>query len=199
MTFAELQAAALEELGERDNIHFSVAMVKRWLNEGYRDIATKTGCIQRSSTVTITLGSKEVTIPTDLYEVVGLNLLGGENAAYPLSRGYETEVGDTSTTGIPTTYSVWNGKLIVSPVPDAGYTATLRYLAYPTDLSATTDVPEFPSVYHTALVLYAAMKGFIFDNAVDKGMYYRNEFKAQADALAMDVANRRGAEMVSEW
>lgn len=196
MTLAELKQTFLEEIGERDHTRFTESMVKRWLNEGAREFATRSECIQKSSTLSIS--DRSTTLPADVVKVVGLKLYNGGRYT-TCYRGYDGDVEEELGTGIPQVYVIWNDKLVVTPSPSETYTGTLRYIAYPTPMSADSDSPVgIPEIFQNALVLYAVAKAFVFDEKADKATYYRKEFDQQVMALAMDVTNRKGLEVISD-
>ena len=62
----------------------------------------------------------------------------------------------TSTRSKPTMYALYNGLIVVRPIPDIAYTATLYYYSLPAVLAAGT-VPNFPS--DLLLVEYVHLRG----------------------------------------
>jgi hypothetical protein len=65
---------------------------------------------------------------------------------------YNSQLRGVRPPGKPQVYSVTNdGKLIISPVPDAVYTIRGRYRKSAQILTADGDTPEMPSDFHTII------------------------------------------------
>jgi hypothetical protein len=159
--------------------------IDRWLNEAYVTIARRTRLQQFEATQTLAFssGTQSIALPSNLGSIVSVTVA---STGQPLGRLtgalVDTQVGTAA--GSPQGYYLTGGNIVIFPQPSAATNVTLRYLAEPTLLSGTTDVPNLPVAYHDALVAYAVSRG------------YRQEDDPQQAAAFMADFDRRLAEMI---
>lgn len=120
-----------DRLDEATPHQWSNEQLRRWINEGVRDVARRTECLMMTDTVAGVIGQHDYTLPTDIVRVhrVEWRPSSGDNI-YPMQY-VELKDGDHlwSTTretqeGTPTTWTLW------------GFSPSLKMLVYPTPAEA---------------------------------------------------------------
>jgi hypothetical protein len=168
-TQAQIITSARDRLNESTPAHWTDPMLRRWVNEGMRDIARKTECIQDRDTIPGIVGTSEYTLPTDIIRVHRVEF-------QPLTeRICHLEYLDVKNLDMvgwaqrdlqsyyPSAYTIWGTgttlKLIAFPSPSTIGTFTIWHYKVPAPLTevdssnAQTLLP-IPEVYDDLLLDY---------------------------------------------
>lgn len=109
---------------------------------------TDSAKIEASHTYTLQAGVGEYDLPEDFKSPI--TLIEGEpsnpSIVYHLSNLSEVKWG----------YTVYEGKLIVKPVPQAGKKVTLYFYKYASPLKEPDDIPDIDPQWHYLLTIYAS-------------------------------------------
>lgn len=117
--------------------------------------------METETTLSLADDGESEDLPSDFLRVVHAYIDTG-GTRYPLDAADEfSRNADYCPSGIPTTYSVIDGKMLFNPIPDGAYTVTLRYIAKLDDFSADADTNDVLTT-HPALFLYASLKHCAF-------------------------------------
>jgi hypothetical protein len=72
----------------------------------------------------------------------------------------QTNIANVTSTGDPTEFRRFGNRLVFNRAPSESKWFKLEYYRLPTSLSATTDEPEIPEMFHYAIVLWGMRWGF---------------------------------------
>lgn len=91
--------------------------------------------------------------------------------------------GETDT-GAPDVFTIDpQGRVMLSPTPDADYTLRGEYMLAPQPLTAATDVPEMPEAFHDLIVLRA----LVLLNESDEGAYLDPLWRNRAQTMMAEL------------
>lgn len=170
VTMATALIAVREALEEPTERQWTNVELRRWINEGMRDVARRTRCLASRSDVVAVAGTQEYTMPTDVVAVHRVEYRAtGNSQVYPLEyRDFESmdEVWWTHQSITQSTPAIWTQwgfppslKLVVYPKPSIGGTFKVFYYRLPVAINTngsedanTLEVPEGweDAVYHYA-------------------------------------------------
>jgi hypothetical protein len=108
--------------------------------------------------VNITVDAETESLPTDFLQIRNFYILNGQTKVplvYTTPASMDTTNG-TSTTGLPTTYTILGDTLRFSPKPDATYTAVMNYYKKFPALSSTA-TSNYILASHPAIYLYGSL------------------------------------------
>ena len=108
--------------------------------------------------VNITVNSETSALPTDFLQIRDFYILNGQTKVplvYTTPASMDTTNG-TSTTGLPTTYTILGDTIRFSPKPDATYTAVMNFYKKFSALSSTV-ATNYILTSHPAIYLYGSL------------------------------------------
>ena len=108
--------------------------------------------------VNITVNAETVALPTDFLQIRDFYILNGQTKVplvYTTPASMDTTNG-TSTTGLPTTYTILGDTIRFSPKPDATYTAVMNFYKKFSALSSTV-ATNYILTSHPAIYLYGSL------------------------------------------
>ena len=108
--------------------------------------------------VNITVDGETASLPTDFLQIRDFYILSGQTKVplvYTTPASMDTTNG-TSTTGLPTTYTILGDTLRFSPKPDATYTAVMNYYKKFSALSSSV-ATNYILASHPAIYLYGSL------------------------------------------
>ena len=106
----------------------------------------------------ITIDAETASLPTDFLQIRNFYILSGQTKTplvYTTPASMDTTSG-TSTTGLPTTFTILGDTLRFSPKPDATYTAVMNYFKKFPALSST-NATNYILASHPAIYLYGSL------------------------------------------
>ena len=106
----------------------------------------------------ITINAETAALPTDFLQIRNFYILSGQTKTplvYTTPASMDTTSG-TSTTGLPTTFTILGDTLRFSPKPDATYTAKMNYFKKFPALSSSV-ATNYILENHTAIYLYGSL------------------------------------------
>lgn len=177
-TQATVVTAIRDRLGEPTAGQWSDAQLRRWINEGARDMARRTRQLEDTTTISTVAGTGEYTLPATVLEVRGAYYAPGDGRQVPLiARAWEgmnnvwgqyrdQEGGD------PAMFTTWGFapalKVRLYPVPGtSSKTVTLYIARLPVDLTTdgtdTNDAVDFPDAWIDGLYDFATYQALFKD------------------------------------
>ena len=108
--------------------------------------------------VNITVDAETAALPTDFLQIRNFYILSGQTKTplvYTTPASMDTTSG-TSTTGLPTTFTILGDTLRFSPKPDATYTAVMNYFKKFPALTST-NATNYILASHPAIYLYGSL------------------------------------------
>lgn len=156
--------------GDEAGVQLSDNDIVRWINEAQREIAHETACLQATATTSIVAGQADYTvgaITPVIYEISSVLIDGKRVVNMSVSQAEESiSLADPeeSETGAPQFWYEWANTLTFWPVPNAAGTLTIRYVAEPTDITATgTDVLSLPDEYFQDIITFVLKQAYEMD------------------------------------
>jgi hypothetical protein len=143
--------------------------IDAFVNEGVQRLhemlveAYDSNYFKKSQTFT-TFGAETVTLPTDFYKLLGVDLTYGSitQTVQPFARGMRNvykNLGSSTPWGPAVHYSLQGpSTLRLLPAPPAGTPGTFWYVPVATPLVLTTDTVDFPNGWERYVVLYTAIQ-----------------------------------------
>lgn len=137
LTVNNIIDASRSRLDETNAAQWTNTELKRWLNEGARDLARRTRHLRDTDTFTTTAGTAEYTIPADVLEIEQVYYAPGDGRQIPLVprafEGMNAVWGQNQATGgQPAMYTLWgtppNLKIRLFPVPDTSSKTVTTYV-----------------------------------------------------------------------
>lgn len=171
----------------------------QWVNEGYAEILSRKKVNVTSATMTLTAGSYDYTLPTQVMSLTDIYLTDASTSVwYRLQRKASDEIimfrVGTQFQGSPPVrwYAVQGfNMLMVYPTPTAADVLTLYYVPRPTALAATSDTPSLiPAEWQKAIEYYACWQAGKYMN--DAPSQNGNTFMAlyEAELIRMNKARQ---------
>lgn len=122
--------------------------------------------IEAESPITLIVDQESYTLPSNFKAPINLidGTIANPNLIYPLININEYQFG----------YSIYNGKILLKPVPNEAKTINLYYYKTPKELVEDEDIPEFDSLFHYLLASYATYNiGMMPETGIAQGMVDR--------------------------
>lgn len=126
--------------------------------------------IEAESPIVLVVDQESYTLPTNFKAPINLidGTIAAPNFIYPLININEYQYG----------YSIYNGNILLKPVPNEVKTINLYYYKTPAELVEDEDIPEFDSLFHYLLASYAIYTiGMMPDIGVAQGMVDRSKLE----------------------
>lgn len=150
------------------------AILNRFINDGERDIAIKTGCIENIDSASTTASTRLVAFSghkVKYVEYVGSATVGIQRVT-PKHLGFATYSG-----AAPQYWFQWGGNIVIDPLPATSYTMNLYVSDYPhTEMSSDTDEPTIPSAFHEDIVQYALSRALMRDRKWQQAAFTYNKY-----------------------
>lgn len=148
---------------------FSDSTLISFINDGQRELCGSSWILENITTVALTNGTVEYTLPTDFISTKRVYINGVllyQTTQNRLDAEIPTWRNDSSTT--PAKYYLFYGsstaKIGFYPKPDTSYTATVYYAQLPSEVATGSDTPfnanPVMTPYHSGLVYYVVCRGY---------------------------------------
>jgi hypothetical protein len=133
--------------------------INYWINDGIREIAELTGCIQHIDSLITTNGIRVVSYTG--YDVANVEYIPSVGDRYSLIQSDPLKDGHVSLDGTAPQYW-WVGKGVfgIEPVPDATYNLSVYIQDTATDISVDSQIPEIPPAFRPLIIYYACYRAF---------------------------------------
>lgn len=188
MTPAEIARRVRNVAGDVSVQQFDNVTLTDWMNSACRQIAVDNSLLEKTATTSLTAGSQEVTLPTDIFKLHSVSI-DGDNLRVVSYQDYQTYIGDSvgvsTAVGQPTIAYPWAGKLVVSPKPAQTYSLRINYTSTPAAIAYsepglvptwTPAVLPVPESYHDRIVTYCLAQVALQDDDPNKYTLLMQEF-----------------------
>lgn len=148
---------------DSNSMFLTDAILNRFINDGERDIAIKTGCIENIDSVTTTASSRLVQFSG--HKIKYMEYVPPSGSRLGVQKITLKHLGRVPVNGsIPQYWCQFGGNAVIHPIPDSAYTLYIYVSDYPhTEMSEDTDEPTIPSAYHEDIVQYALSRSLMRD------------------------------------
>jgi hypothetical protein len=191
LTRAQWRALVRAELGDENAAAYlwSTALLNEWLNEAIRDFA-RTAPRELETTLTTFAGQAAYALPNGLIEIVRVEHPAGTFRRFEPPTGGDWRLADGSLVpadrlGTPASYDVWQGQLVLEPVPTAsGEPIAVRYTGQRAEPSADTDPLPVEQQDSELLLLYVCARAMQWISGQEaKRQAFERDRGATAQAL----------------
>lgn len=170
-TYANLKTAVQSYQGRTDQPQAVYDMLVAELNERLRLTVMETE-------VSASISAETYSVPSDFLGVVHAYIDRDERISLEVATEWEKNA-EYRSSGVPTTYSLIDGKMVFNPVPDGTYTMVLRYYTKMADFSADADtnaaLTKYPQLFVYGALKHAALWAQDADAAQLWGGFFENE------------------------
>jgi hypothetical protein len=167
---------------------YSSAEIKGYINDAQNDVYNeyRLRFMEDSEDYTLTVGTADLTsgtgLPTNYVQALDIiNTTSGKEAT--LTYTDIRNINDLTTTGIPTSWYIFDDTINLYPIPISADTVKLRYYKKPVELSDDSDVPEIPSEFQELLVMGAAYRCLQVKDNYDQAGILQNKYDEILDKL----------------
>jgi hypothetical protein len=159
---------------------YSSTEIKSYINDTINDVYNeyRLRFMEDVETYTLVVRTSDITngsgLPTNYVQALDMQI----NIGYGSKLTYvdAKDIVDTTTTGIPTSWYIFENTIRVHPVPSSAYTVTLRYYKKPTELDLDAGVPEIPSEFQELLIVGAAYRVMQVKDNYDQAAILQNKY-----------------------
>lgn len=136
-TQSNLLQMVRDRLDEQTESSWLDTELRRWINQGAREVARRTETLQTTSTIAMSSGVQQYTAPTDVIRIYRVEYLDTSSIVYPLEyRDFNTMDGvwwssQLTASGRPMLWTAW------------GFPPTLKIILYPTPDTSATNIKVY--------------------------------------------------------
>lgn len=189
-TLADYLSRTTAGMVNRGDVALSTASF--WINEAQRNVWERLPHTlhERIAVSSTTSGENRITLPSDFDELLAFSNTSASppDPLRPLNLNQAESY--TTQSGVPQFYMQYADWMELYPTPNSAYSVQLRYVAHPSDMTATTSAPSLATRYHRALFLRA--KQLIAEELRDfeTAAQAENQFLREMASLPNDFAKR---------
>lgn len=152
MNFQELKDRLRASIKNPDPSDVTEVMVGQYINDGYRDLATRYPYHQtrKRCQFTTEIGEKKYQLPSDCTVVMRISDL---TTGRKLRKLGDRDISDRliSNNFRPTGYQRYRNYIELAPTPDAAYVMEVFYNSFPGVLTSDTECPVLPPSWHNGI------------------------------------------------
>lgn len=170
--------------GDTDVLQFTDDDIMRWINDAMRECAVDNDLLQKSASSTVTSGTSEYSLPTDILRLHSVKYNNQKLPILTLEEFDEQFTTDGTDTGTPINCLIWAGVVRLFPTPDNS-TDTLKidYIRTPADVTAPANTPDLPVGYHQRLLDYCLAQVAQQDDDLGRYQLKMDEFRTGVQKL----------------
>jgi len=160
---SDIRNRVRDTLNESTALFWTDAELNRFINDGERDVAIKSLCLESILSKTTTASTRTI----DIYRVKVLHIeyIPASGTPIGLVKIIPKQLGHLNlNTTIPQYWFPWAKKIGIEPLPDAAYDLNVYVASLPTiEMSADTDEPQIPDEFQELIIQYAIWKALCKD------------------------------------
>lgn len=169
--------------------YYPAHFIDEFINAGYREIVEASEDLEKNTTLSVTDGTRYVSLPSDFESV---KVLLYRNYELQFKQFQDFDWLSNSGKGTPMFYAIREQKIWLDPIPhETGTHLTLYYYYIPTALSLNADTPTIPSSFHHYLAYYAAGMAKLGKGDMNRGDYFKGIFEQGKKQLRIRATSRR--------
>jgi len=189
-TAATIITNARYYLNESAASFWSAAELLVYVNDGTRDIVSRTRCLEATESIDLANDTLEYTITENYIDVTAVHYVDANGDIKALKRGHPDDVGNVNMFGAteePEYWYEWGNKIGVYPVlvTRTSQTITVYYVSLPADVASDAAV-KTPAYLDRALTLYVAAQAFLKDRQLGRHAALMQEYHAELDRFRQD-------------
>lgn len=185
-TLEGVRTQARDLLNESVANFWTDAELNYWVNDGIREIAEFTGCIQNIDSLSTTNGTR--TISYTGYDCQNVEYVPASGNRISLVQSSPLQDGHNQYDGTaPQYWWVNKGVIGIDPVPDATYNL-LGYIAgTPTDITIGSQIPEIPPAFRALLKWYVCYRAYLKEHNYGAASLCHQIYQSEMIYLAQDL------------
>ena len=154
-TYTELKASLANWLNRSD---LTTEIADDFIKLAEADFNSKLRVRKMITSTSITIDSETESLPTDFLQVRDFFITSGgtKYALKYITPAQMDQIRGSSTTGMPSAYTILGDSFRFAPIPDSAYTGTLNYYAKFAALS-DTNTSNYILASHPAIYLYGSL------------------------------------------
>lgn len=162
-------------LFEESEALFMNTELNYFINDGIREIAEISGCIQNIDSLSTTNGTR--TVSYNGYDMDSVEYI----ATTPVSliEIYPVADGHLANSGKPLHWWQGSSQIGIEPLPDATYTLNGYIYDKPTDLTVDSQIPEIPPAFRPLVVLYACHVAYLKRSNIAVSDFYKQIYQSE--------------------
>lgn len=187
MLFSEIKTRVKRQFGDESGALIDDLDITRWANDGQVDIIRKTDALMSLQSTVVTLGTTNVTLPTDFLfaKKVVMNQIPLELVSF--SEGFITST-SYSQNSAPGTCYVWNNKLYFNAEQAKG-SVQLYYNRRPAALVVDADIPEIPVQMHEDLVRFCIARAKELNEDMEGAGLIMSDYNQRVNLARSEISN----------
>ena len=153
--YTELKASLANWLNRSD---LTTEIADDFIKLAEADLNSKLRVRKMITSTSITIDSETESVPTDFLQVRDFFITSGgtKYALKYITPAQMDQIKGSSTTGMPSAYTILGDSFRFAPIPDSAYTGTLNYYAKFASLS-DTNTSNYILASHPAIYLYGSL------------------------------------------
>lgn len=175
--------------GDEAAVQVTDADIIRWINDGQIEIVKNNDqALQKSDLIDLVAGQQQYTMPADFFLLRSLrykysDMLSFSALKYKNMQQFDDSVdgwdGSAFTQGHPKFFTMYEGKVLLFPIPDTSVTDGLKilYNQKPTDVASLSDALSLPLIYHNTIFRYCMWQASLLDEDHEPAVMYRGDFQ----------------------
>ena len=185
--YGELKTAVREWYSDRSDIPTTV------YDLATAELNSKLRLKIMESTTSLAVSGESTALPSDFLEVRHAYLDRDPRIVLDAVDEF-SKTADYDSSGVPRSYTIIDGNILLNPSPDGSYTVFIRYIASLSDLSADADTNTVLTTY-PAMFMYAALKHTaVWAQDAEMMPVYSQALEAEVKRVKrVDQASRFGA------
>jgi len=181
--------------GDTAAVQVENADVIRWINDGQVEIIKHNdSALQKTDFVTLVAGQAQYVLPADFFILRSLrfkytSMTGFSSIPYKNMQEFDDSIdgwdGSISSLNRPKFFTMYEGQVILFPIPDESATNGLKvlYNQKPAEVTGLLDVLALPLIYHNTIFKYCMWQASLLDEDHEPAAMYRGDFQNDMSIL----------------
>jgi len=156
-----------------------------WINDGIREIAELTGCVQHIDALVTTNGVR--TVAYTGHDVAAVEYKPASGTRVALAQAEPLRDGHGRYKGTAPQF-FWTGKGVIGidPLPDAAYNLDVYINDVASDLTVDSEIPEIPPAFRPLLVYYGLYRAFLKEGNFGAASLFHQIYQSELIYTAQD-------------
>lgn len=184
----------VRQFGDEAGVQVQDGDIFHWINDGQREIITRTGILKARQTTNLVSGTKDYPVPTDVLKVKSM-LVNGLPVEYRSYEEAEEYIFNSDpnhlNAGQPVIWFEWGGTYTFYPTPniDLAGGIELRYIKAPTDVTVLSSPLSIPDTQFNMLLEYVMAQAYELDEDWQASSVKGNQFEGSLTTALADDAS----------
>lgn len=182
--------------GDDAAVQLDNADIIRWINDGQIEVVKHNdGALQKTNVIDLVAGQAQYDLPTDLLLLRSLrykydDMQSFSSLKYKNMQEFDNSIdgwdGEFYNEGSPQFFTMYEGKVILFPVPERASVGGLKalYNQKPLEVTDLADGLALPIIYHNTLVKYCMWQASLLDEDHEPALMYKSNFDEDMSRLA---------------